>query len=75
MKSKKQINFSLDELVKIMEKTTNEYIENQYKLKEWEIYKTKLDEYHHEQSKKYIKKNFKYKGECYCNICILNLIS
>lgn len=71
MKSKKQ---TIDELIQIMEKTTNEYIKGQKKLKEWEIYKTKLDEYHYEQSKKYIKKEIKMKGECFCNICLLDLI-
>lgn len=64
----------LDELLEKMKKTTEQRIEGDRKIKEWEIYKAKLDEYHSEQSKKYLKKEIKTKGLCYCNICLLDII-
>lgn len=63
-----------DELLEKMKKTTEQRIEGNRKIKEWEIYKAKLDEYHREQSKKYLKKEIKTKGLCYCNICLLDII-
>ena len=64
---------NFDDLLEKMKKTTEQRIEGERKIKEWEIYKPKLDEYHREQSKKYLKKQIKTKGECMCNICILDL--
>jgi hypothetical protein len=63
-----------DDLLEKMKKTTEQRIEGDRKIKEWEEYKKKLDEYHREQSKKYLKKEIKTKGLCYCNICLLDII-
>lgn len=74
MNKKTETTTSLDELLEKMKKTTEQRIEGERKIKEWEEYKKKLDEYHREQSKKYLKKEIKSKGLCYCNICILDII-
>lgn len=66
--------FSLDNLIEKIKKTTEQRIEGEHKIKELEEYKKKLDEYHREQSKRYLKKEIKTKGICYCNICILDII-
>jgi predicted ABC-class ATPase len=63
-----------DDLLEKMKKTIEQRIEGDHKIKEWEEYKKKLDEYHREQSKKYLKKEIKSKGMCYCSICLLDLI-
>lgn len=68
----KKVN--LDDLIEQIKKNVEQRIEGEKKIKKWEIYKTKLDEYHCELGKKNLKELNKYKGYCYCHICILDII-